>query len=613
MGKSEEQTRQRPSARGSRTRSAFVFLGLLLFIAVTTATAATFTASLDRDTITLGESATLSLACGGGQPQTEPAPPEVPNLQIAYVGPSSQFSVINGQVSSSITYIFRVTPRQPGDFTIPAIATELGGEKLTSQPLHLKVLKPTAPPPAAVSSGAQLAFLKFAVPKKEAYTGEALTVQLQLYLSGRVQNVGNFQITGFPAEGFNVGKMVEGQRRQVQVGNGIYTVIPLNYGLTALKAGTYTLGPITASVLVEVASANRRRDPLMEQFGIRDPFDRFNVERQQVALTTDPEQMQLLPLPRENAPTNYNGAVGSYTMSVTAGPTNLAEGDPLTLKVQISGRGAIDAVNLSDTALPGFKTLSQETKVDTVDQMGFQGTKTFERILTPDNSDVKALPVISFSFFDPDQKSYKTLTHPPIPLVVRPGGSAPVPSIAASPRSKQETPPVVQDIVPNKQRLGSLGQIGAPLAQQTWFLALQGAPVLAFISAVLWRRRVENLANNPRLRRQRQVAQTIREGLSGLKQLAAENSSDEFFASVFRLIQEQLGERLDLPASAITEAVIEERLRPRGVPNETLAPLAQLFQTCNQARYAPIKTSEELVALVPRVEFVLGQLAKIPV
>ena len=31
-------------------------------------------------------------------------------------------------------------------------------------------------------------------------------------------------------------------------------------------------------------------------------------------------------------------------------------------------------------------------------------------------------------------------------------------------------------------------------------------------------------------------------------------------------LQEQLGERLDLPASAITEAVIEEHLRPRGAP-----------------------------------------------
>ena len=75
-----------------------------------------------------------------------------------------------------------------------------------------------------------------------------------------------------------------------------------------------------------------------------------------------------------------------------------------------------------------------------------------------------------------------------------------------------------------------------------------------------------------------------------------------------RLLQEQLGERLDLPASAITEAVIEERLRPRGVPEATLGSLHELFQTCNLARYAPIKTSQELAAIIPNLEAILREL-----
>ena len=61
------------------------------------ARAATFTASLDRDTIALGENATLSLTFEGGSPQNTPVPPNIPGLQISYVGPSSQFSFINGR------------------------------------------------------------------------------------------------------------------------------------------------------------------------------------------------------------------------------------------------------------------------------------------------------------------------------------------------------------------------------------------------------------------------------------------------------------------------------------------------------------------------------------
>jgi hypothetical protein len=128
---------------------------------------------------------------------------------------------------------------------------------------------------------------------------------------------------------------------------------------------------------------------------------------------------------------------------------------------------------------------------------------------------------------------------------------------------------------------------------------------------MIHRRGRESLANNPRLRRQRQVAQFVRDGLRELGQHAAANQSDEFFATVFHLLQEQLGERLDLPASAITEAVIDERLRPRPVPEETLAALRELFQTCNLARYAPLKSSQELAALIPKVEQALRQLQQI--
>jgi hypothetical protein len=74
-----------------------------------------------------------------------------------------------------------------------------------------------------------------------------------------------------------------------------------------------------------------------------------------------------------------------------------------------------------------------------------------------------------------------------------------------------------------------------------------------------------------------------------LKKFAAENQPDEFFALLFRLLQEQLGERLDCPASAITENVIDEHPVLRGAPEPTLDALRELFQLCNQARYAPVR------------------------
>jgi hypothetical protein len=585
-----------------------VVLGLILLFALNAA-GASFTASLDRDTITLGESATLSLTFEGGTPDTVPAPPNLANLQVTEGGTSTQFKFINGQSSSMLTHNFMLTPRAPGDYLIPALKAEIAGEKLSSQPLTLKVLNPAAPSAQAVNSGTELAFLKLVLPRKEVYVGESFAAQLQLHLLNRVQGVNQIQLSAFPADGFTVGKLVEGQRRQVQIGNGVYTVIPVEVALKALKAGSLTVGPVTFTMVVELPSNGRQRDPF-------DPFGFFNRgEQRQLSVATDAETVQSLMVPRENAPASFNGAIGRFTMSMTAGPTNVAAGDPITVKVQISGRGSLDGLTLPDQpAWHDFKTYPPTTKVETADQLGLQGTKTFEQVVTPQSADVKALPPLSFSYFDSDAKTFRTLTQPAIPLVVRPGGASAAPTVLANTQKNQDSSPQAsQDIVPNKQRLGTLAQVAPPLVGQTWFLTLQVVPLLALVSAVIIRRRAENLANNPRLRRQREVAGLVAQGLRELRQAATENDSNRFFAALVRVLQEQLGERLDLPANSITDAVVEEKLRPLDVSEATLASLQELFQTSNLAKYAPIKTSQELNALIPKVETTLQQLRSIRV
>jgi hypothetical protein len=335
-------------------------------------------------------------------------------------------------------------------------------------------------------------------------------------------------------------------------------------------------------------------------------------EQRQISVVTTAETVQSLNLPRENVPADFNGAIGRFTMSMTAGPTNLAAGDPITVKVQITGRGSLDSLNLPDQpAWHAFKAYPPTTKIETADPHGLQGTKTFEQVITPQSADIKALPPMSFSFFDPDAKTYRTLTQPAIPLSVHPGGPSVAPTVVGGNEKQQENTPASQDIVPNKQRLGTLAQVASPLVEQPWFLALQGLPVLALVWAAVVRRRSETLANNPRLRRQREAAVILERGLKDLRKAAISNDSDAFFLILTRLLQEQLGERLNVPSSSITEAVIDEQLRPRGVPDTVLNPLQELFQLSNLARYAPIKSSQELNALIPKLDGVLTQLKKL--
>ncbi len=572
--------------------------------------AASFTASLDRDTIALGESATLSLTFEGGQPQNAPTP-DVPGLQIVSAGNSQNFSFVNGQMSSTVTITYTVIPRKTGEFVIPALAVNIGGQQLQSQPLKLVVTQPNAPQAEAINSGSELAFMKLSLPEKQVYPGEVLTARLDVYLRDDVQDFANFQFTGTPTDGFTVGKMVQGSRQRVQIGNRVYTDIPVALALTTIKTGPANLGPFTANAVVVVPSPNRQRDPFFGRFG--DPFGMFggSGEQKQVTLATDTINVESLPLPA-GAPPNFNGAVGDFTMAVTAGPTNVAVGDPITVRVQISGHGALDTLMLPDQpAWRDFKTYPPTSKVALSDQLGLQGTKTFEQIVTPQNTDVHELPSFSFSFFNPETRGYRTLSQPAVQLAVHSSGTTPAPVMAAAQTANAQNPPAPKDILPIKEQLGALAQAGPPLLTRPAFLAVQSLPVLAWLAALVWRRRADNLANNPRLRRQRRVAGLVQSGLDDLRRFAAENNSDEFFATLFRLLQEQLGERLDCPASSITEAVIDERLVRLGAPETTLTGLRELFQLCNQARYAPMRTSGELAAVIPKFEIAVRDLQEV--
>jgi len=584
---------------------AFWCLSLPSFGAAT-AQAASFTASLDRDTIALGEQATLSLTFEGGQAKNVPTP-SVPGLQITQIGTSQSVNIVNGAMSSAVTVTFSVTPQRDGRFVIPAMTTDVNGQRLTSQPLTLTVQKTTGPSVAAINSGNEVAFMKLLLPQKKVYVGQVLAAQLQIYLRDDVQNFGNFQFTAQPAEGFIIGKSAQGGRYRTQIGNRVYTVIPLYIALTVLKSGDLSLGPFSAQVTVVLPSDQQGGDPFFRQF--------FNTgEQKQVSLATDAVAVQALPLPAEGRPADFNGAIGHFTMTATAGPTNVAVGDPITMHIQISGRGALDALALPEQpAWPNFKVYPPTSHVETTDQLGLEGNKTFEEIISPENTDVHQLPQISFSFFDPDDGNYHTLTQAAVQLAVRSAGMASVPVVAAAKPVAAEKSSTPQDILPIKEKLGALVPAASPLVTRSAFLALQSLPVLALLAAFVWRKRTDNLANNPRLRRQRAVAQLIASGMHDLSKYAEQNQPDEFFATLFRLLQEQLGERLDCPASSITEAVIEERLVPAGAPETVLNGLRELFQMCNQARYAPIRGTSELNSVAAQFENVIGELKELKV
>lgn len=557
--------------------------------------APTFTATFDRRTIGVGESATLQLTFSGGVPRNVPTIQPISGLTVGYSGQSEQINIINGRTSRTLTFSFVVAASQSGDFTLPPIRAEVAGQIVTAQPPPLKVLPRGAPTPQE-NQMREMAFLKLLQPKKEVYVGELFPVEIQLF----VQNAQDVQMPQLRSEGFTFGKAAQPAQSRVQMNNTIYNLVVFRMSALAAKTGNLVLGPAECDLTLRLPSSRR------------DPFDFFGgrYELRRTTLTSELHPVQILPLPQDNVPEDFTGAVGNFTsLTVNASPTNVAVGDPITIRIQITGQGGLDSLALPALARwREFKVYPSTAKVDTTDPLGMTGSKTFEQVVTPENAEVKQLPAISFSFFDPDQKAYRTLQQGPIPISVRASLSMPAqPTILINTNQNQDKPPV-RDIVHIKPHLGLVQVLQPPRVLRPGFWLLQAIPLGVWLGALLWRKQRERLANNPRLRRRRQVERLVAAGLRELRQQAAGNQSEEFFGTVFRLLQEQLGERLDLPSSAITEAVIDERLRPKGVDDALLEALRELFQTCNQARYAPERDAQELGMIADKVERTLQTL-----
>src|SRR6185436_2565966 len=121
-----------------------------------------------------------------------------------------------------------------------------------------------------------------------------------------------------------------------------------------------------------------------------------------------------------------------------------------------------------------FKSYPATSRLDAGDVLSMAGNKFFEQVIVPQNADLKQIPALNFSFFDPEQKAYRTLTQPAIPLKVSPHlGGAQQPTILTN---IQKTAPTQTELVHIKTYPGSLSVVSPPLLQRPSFLMLQIVP-----------------------------------------------------------------------------------------------------------------------------------------
>jgi tetratricopeptide (TPR) repeat protein len=566
---------------------------LLVTQALLAGAAPEFHATLDRDTISFGDTDTLSMKFTGGSPGGPPNVPPIAGVRLGTTGTSEQMSIVGSEVTSSVVYTVELIPSRPGEFTIPALVADVDGTRLASRPLKLRVVQGNLP---QANGAPETAFVRIVPATTNVYLGQVIPVEVECYC---MENVANIQMPQLNSENFIVGNLPNSPgRSRSRQGNAIYTCFNFRVPATATRTGVQRLGPATWSMTVGL--------------GQQTFFGQWTGGSHPLSVTSDTPEINVLPIPTNGAPPSFNGAVGEFTLAqFEAGPASVGVGDPITLKIRITGSGSFDTVALpaNEQDWREFKTYPPTSKFESTDPLQIQGSKYFEQVITPLNAEIKELPAFAFSYFNPATGVFHTLSHPPIPLSVHTTEATPQPTVIASGAPPPDAQQQNQEIVHIKPLQGTVERPAPPLVRQPLFLTLQALPPLVWICALIWRRQKDKLANNPRLRRRRDVVRLAQAGLAGLPAHAAANDTEKFHSTILRLLQEQLGERLGLPAPAITEAVLDD-VKGLNAADRTL--LRALFHACDQYRYTPDHTSQALASLIPKVKMALAALQKMP-
>jgi hypothetical protein len=129
--------------------------------------------------------------------------------------------------------------------------------------------------------------------------------------------------------------------------------------------------------------------------------------------------LEVADFPMEGKPASFRGAVGAFSIEASLlSPSTVARGDPVKLKVTVSGEGEFETMQLPDLCCqPGFSGFFKESDLPPLIEAN-DNKKTFTFSLFPQNSFIHQVPSIEFSFFDPQKKTYGIVKSAPLPLKV---------------------------------------------------------------------------------------------------------------------------------------------------------------------------------------------------
>src|SRR6266496_1476379 len=216
------------------------------------------TAVLSSSEAVVGDTVELQIKVAGPGDARPPEEISVDGLEIHGTGTSRQFEIHNFTTNSSVTYNYTVLPLRAGRFKIPPQMVRAGGNVLRTPELVLNVADaPDRSSGARPSRGAQsqsvragdLMFAELIMPKKVAYVGEIVPVQIRMGFDPRIRPrlIEPPEITG---QGFTAEKLQQSGQTSESINGRPYDVVTYKSAIAAARAGKFEIGPVKAKAQV---------------------------------------------------------------------------------------------------------------------------------------------------------------------------------------------------------------------------------------------------------------------------------------------------------------------------------------------------------------------------
>ena len=545
--------------------------------------------------------------------------PDLSEFEVMF-GPTSSTSrsiqINNGQSSNVFTqsYTYILMPKKEGTFNLAPATIRINNANYSSNSLVINVLPPEqASNQSATQGGVNNSgtssgisnsdlFARTLVPNRSVYEQEGLLVVFKVYntLDIGFNDIKYPEFDGFLHQDIDLNPQWVPENYE---GRNYHTVVLKEAILYPQRSGKITIGAAKFTVNIRLRTQSRVRS-IFDDF-----FDTYQDVRRD--LSTTPVTIDVKPLPA-GKPASFSGAVGNYSMKTSINATEVKANEAVTIKVAITGNGNIRLLKNPEVVFPAdFEVYDPkiDNNIRTTTQ-GSSGTKTIEYMAIPRYPGDFEIPAIQFSYFDPKEEKYITLSSEPYQLHVDRGvGGGTAAPVVSNFNNQESLKYLGQDIhyikviakphfIPNNEIFfGSF----------TYLLVYLIITVLFVAFFVIYRKQVKENANIA-LVRNRKANKTAVKRLKKAETLLKANQKEEFYEEVLRALWGYLSDKLTIPQAHLTKDNVEAELSKYGVGEELSNEFMNILHTCEFARYAPGQGSEAMDILFKQTVNAIGKM-----